>query len=85
MAQDCYQLFKSVYNQAVADGLPTAVATAAAQSAMDSCLAQQALQVPAAQPIVTVPGDISRDPGPSTGDANRGSGLGIRPNQKGQN
>lgn len=41
MAQDCYAIFKKTYNQAVADGLAVAVATAAAQSAMDDCLKRQ--------------------------------------------
>lgn len=82
MAQDCYQLFKSTFSQAKADGFSDAVATAAAQSAMDNCLSQQALQVPAAQPIVSVPQDISRDPGPTVGGTDRGGILGTRPNQK---
>lgn len=81
MAQDCYKLFKSIYAQAVADGLAVAVATAAAQSAMDNCLKQQSLQVPAAQPVVTVPGTMASDPGPAISGDDRASSLGIRSNK----
>lgn len=76
MAQDCYALFKSVYNQGIADKLPAVAAQVAAQSAMDNCLAQQRLQVPAVSPVVTVPADNNVDPGPTTAD--RGSTLGKR-------
>lgn len=86
MAQNCYDIFKSTYNQAVADGFATAVATAAAQSAMDDCLGKQATQVQAVAPIVTVPGSVPPDPGPTSGgnlnDGTRGSSLGVRRNQQ---
>ena len=48
MPRDCYALvFKPVFNQARADGLSEAVATAAAQAAMADCLKQQSTVVPA--------------------------------------
>lgn len=55
MAQDCYKVFKTVFNQAIADGLATAVATAAAQTAQQDCLAKQSRQITTVQPIVVVP------------------------------
>lgn len=75
MAQDCYALFKTTYNQGVADGLATAVATAAAQSAMNDCLKKQATVTPAATPIVSVPMSAQQDPGPTLNDT-RGIQLG---------
>lgn len=54
MARDCYsQVFRPTYNQAIADGLAVAVATAAAQSAMDDCLKQHSNVVPTVQPMIT--------------------------------
>lgn len=80
MARDCYQVFKDTYNQAIADGLPVAVATAAAQAAQTDCLTQQARQVPAAQPIIVTPGSRPQDPGPTNAatDTDRAKNLGIR-------
>lgn len=66
MASDCYAVFKSVYNQAIADGLAAAVATAAAQTAMTSCLAQQnSKPSTVAQAVTTIPGGRRTDTGPT--------------------
>lgn len=66
MGSDCYQKFRSVYSQAIADGLTTAAAIAAAQSAMDACLAQQnSKPSTVAQPIVTVKSGRRVDEGPT--------------------
>lgn len=63
MARDCYtQVFKPTYLQAVADGLGSTVATAAAQSAMDDCLKQQSNKVPTVQPMLTTVADNNPDP-----------------------
>lgn len=65
MATDCYQKFLTVYRQAIADGLATAVATAAAQEAMAACLAAQNTRPSTvAQPITPVSGGRIPDPGP---------------------
>lgn len=65
MPSDCYEVFKKTYNQAVADGLATAVATAAAQSAMDACLnLQNSRPTTVAQPNVTVKSGRIPDQGP---------------------
>lgn len=77
MANSCYALFKSTYNQAIADGFAVAVATAAAQAAMTSCLATQAVQVAPSQGVTTVPGSRLPDPGPSTPIV-RGTNLGPK-------
>lgn len=82
MARDCYKVFKSTYNQAIADGLAVAVATAAAQAAQADCLSQQSARVPAAQAIVVVDNQ-ARDPGPTAGGVksghDRSAGLGVLP------
>lgn len=64
MALDCYVVFKNTYNQAVADGLTVAVATAAAQAAMGDCLASQSTQQAPAVPMTTVAGTRLTDTGP---------------------
>lgn len=67
MASDCYQVFKDTYNQGIADGLSGTVATAAAQSAMDACLAQQnSKPSTVAVPFTTVRSGRKDDSGPST-------------------
>lgn len=81
MAQDCYKLFKTVFAQAKTDGLVDAAASEAAGRAMSNCLGLQALQTPAVQPIISVPGGLARDPGPTSGsqDINdRSDALGQR-------
>lgn len=78
MAQDCYTLFKNTYKQAIADGLAVAVATEAAGRAMDNCLKQQALQAPAIQPIVVVPGSLDSNLGPTESNLDRSANLGKR-------
>lgn len=76
MATNCYQKFKDTYRQALADGLATAVAQAAAQSVMDDCLRSLSTQTTPAQPIVSVEGGRFADPGPSGRD--RGGDLGKK-------
>lgn len=85
MAKDCYKdSFLPAYRQAVIDGLATSVAAEVGRSAMDDCLRQQAVNTPAATPLVQVPGSIAPDPGPTSGgdmsSASRGSILGNRRN-----
>lgn len=66
MPTDCYDLFLKTYRQAVIDGLATAVATAAAQSAMDACQQKQnTRQVTVAQPSTTVKSGRVADGGPA--------------------
>lgn len=66
MATDCYQKFKSVFAQAKADGLTDTIATAAAQSAMDACLAQQnSRSATVAQPQIAITAGRSIDTGPT--------------------
>lgn len=55
MAQDCYKIFKTVYAQGVADGLPVAAAQLAAQTAQQDCLGKQSRQVTTTQTIVVAP------------------------------
>jgi hypothetical protein len=65
MATDCYKLFKTTYAQAVADGLPTAAAQLAAQTAMNSCLGKQnSTPSTVAQPLTGVSGTRVIDAGP---------------------
>lgn len=64
MATDCYGVFKTVYNQAIADGLATAVATAAAQAAMNDCLTSQSTLQPSAVPMTAVSSSRIQDDGP---------------------
>lgn len=75
MARDCYALFKSTYLQAIADGLATAVATAAAQSSMDDCLKQHSVVTPTVQPTI-VSGDNLSPRGPIDGGVDRSVLLG---------
>lgn len=80
MARNCYSIFKSTYAQGIADGLSTTAATAAAQISMQDCLDQQSRQVPAAQPIVIIPGGRPTDERPATksDNVNRAGNLGIK-------
>jgi hypothetical protein len=72
-------VFKPTYLQAVADGFSSDVATAAAQSAMDDCLAQRAVVTPTVQAMVNVPQDRLTDSGPTSGGpADRSATLGTR-------
>lgn len=72
MAQDCYKIFRTVYAQGVADGLPVAAAQLAAQTAQQDCLSKQSRQITTVQPIVVVP---SSSP---TAPIDRSSPLGTR-------
>jgi hypothetical protein len=78
LAQDCYKLFKSVWNQGKADGLSDATAASAAQQAMKGCLDQQSQQYPAASPKIDVPGGVMPDPGPVSPGMDRTSSIGKR-------
>lgn len=65
MALDCYNsVFRVVYAQAIADGLPTAAATVAAQAAMDDCLRSVSSQQAPAVPMTTVASTRILDSGP---------------------
>jgi hypothetical protein len=64
MAVDAYQLFKTTYAQAIADGFAVAVATAVAQSVMDDTLRQQAVQPTVAISQTDVPNTRIMDKGP---------------------
>lgn len=64
MATDCYQLYKTTYNQAIADGLSTAAAIGAAQSAMTECLRSQNNRPTTTVQQISVD-SVRRDPGPS--------------------
>ena len=64
MALDCYAIFKTTYNQGIADGLAVAVATAAAQAAMADCLTSQSVAQPTSTPIISVAGSRIADAGP---------------------
>lgn len=67
MALNCYTVFKDTYNQAIADGFSTAVATAAAQAAMSDCLSSQSTQqIQTAIPQINVTGTRLVDAGPVT-------------------
>jgi hypothetical protein len=78
MADDCYKKFKTVYNQAVADGLPTAAAQLAAQSAMSDCLSQQSVVTPAVLPTVTTVPEPTEVGGGTTRALDRAARLGTR-------
>lgn len=82
MAQDCYSLFKQVYNQAVADGLSTTVAASAAAAAQADCLSQQS-RAAGVDFVTAVPGTRLTDPGPKSGEGltnnvSRGAKLGQK-------
>lgn len=64
MAKSGYQVFRETYSQAIADGLGTAVATAAAQSAMSAVLTAQAASPQNAAPQVQVQSGRKIDSGP---------------------
>lgn len=65
MPTDCVTVFKQTYDRSIASGLPSNAATAAAQSAMDACLAQQnSRQATVAQPLTVVESGRTPDKGP---------------------
>ena len=69
MAQDCYQVFKTTYNQAIADGFTSSVALQTAGAAQAACLSAQ--NSPAVgQPgfVTAIPGQRLTDPGPRLGE-----------------
>ena len=66
MPTNCYTLYKTTYNQAIADGLPSGAAANAAQTAMASCLAQQTTKPSTvAAPISVISGGRILDSGPT--------------------
>jgi len=65
MASDCNQVYVSTYKQGLTNGLTDAAASSMAQAAMNDCLAKQARQTPVVNPIVSVPGTVLQDPGPT--------------------
>lgn len=59
---DCVVIFQRIYDRMTTEGRTATEAAAAAQSAMDACLAAQ--NTPVAAPQVSVPGVRIKDPGP---------------------